>query len=196
MINFVHVRTAEGQQFMARVLHEEGDEMVLAAPDDDGVGWLARPGKAVDVGWMTRQGMVWCSGTVCESPLGDEPVVAVRLLDSPVAVDRRAHRRVPVEFDVDVYRAGVPEPVSGTCSDVGGGGLQASVPLELAAGEVVRLVIHPTEGDPLRVTAHVARRTSESRFGFVFELVLEGSRERLVRRAFGRAARARAARPG
>ena len=181
---------------MVRVLHEEGDEMIVAAAGEDGVGWLPRPGKAVDVGWMTRQGMVWCCGTVCERREGDDTVVAVRLLDSPVAVDRRAHRRVPVEFDVDVYRAGAPEPVSGTCSDVGGGGLQATVPLELAAGEVVRLVIHPADGDPLSATANVVRRTGESHFGFVFELVLDGSRERLVRLAFARAARGRAASSG
>jgi hypothetical protein len=193
----VHLRTSDGRRYIALAAREDGGELVIEAPQEHGFPWQPPPGEPLDVGWATPKGMVWCSAVV-RQPNGDPgpgPVVPLRLLSAPVATNRRAHTRVPVEFDVELQRGGGLEPVRGRCADVGAGGLQASLPVEIPVGDVVRLRVYAADGDPFGVTAKVVRRVGESRVGFVFELVVEGSRERLVRQAFDQAARTHPDRP-
>jgi hypothetical protein len=183
---YVHLRTGDGNKAVARVVGEHDATLHLSPA---GQSLLPSKPEAVEIGWMTWSGMVWCGGLVLgEKGFGES--VQVRLLGRPVAEERRRHVRLPVDLEVEVVPGGYdPTPVRGKCVDLSPGGMQVILASELDVGDVVRITLDADDGNSLATSARVARRIGPARFGFAFELLIVGSSKRFARFALDQATR-------
>lgn len=188
MSGLAHIRAPGGRYLVTHVRESPGDTLVLETPRDAGGWWLPVAGTPVEVGTFHDGAIAWAGAVVTGAGAKDGSLVALRLLGSPVLVEQRRYPRVPLELEIEIRRGPAAGPVFGLCTDIGGGGLRVSVPLELDVGDLVRVALRPAGAAPVEATARVVRRIEPSSFGLAFELFVVGGRERVERLAFEHAA--------
>lgn len=187
--DLVHVRLEDRDPLVSRILELRDDGLLLTAPRDDEDRVVPEAGTPLKIGLLTDVGVSWLTAVVTGERPSDPLTFGVRFLDAAVRRERRQQPRAKVSFPVEVASFLSDQPVHGHLIDVSDAGMRAFAPLELEPDDLVQMTIFVPEGEPVRLTASVARADPGNVYALAYGLFATGSRERLVEIAFRESAR-------